>query len=391
MKNKLFLLCSSPDDDFETRLFIARYERYFKQSKKNSPLLLVASLVLSGYQFYLNSPIFQLVIWQLLFAFFIAVIYKIDHQQQHSPDTQCQYRRLRARIIQRLIYGLILAVLFGASCFLLPPDTPFDHLALYYIFLVCLFAIILISNIIFPEYYFGYGAIVITLMYSHTWTRTSEHSEGFLIMASLIYPIGAIIMTLKATEMSKRAINEVVLSLILTKQMAEMLELQQVIKHQSEHDELTGLANRRKFEERASELENEAKSKDICFGIVYIDLDKFKPINDTFGHVYGDLVLQEMAKRLNSCSRKSDLVCRMGGDEFCILIRDITEPQQLKQLTWSIEQRIGQTYSIDGIDFNISASIGTALYPADGSNVDELVSCADKKMYYHKQHKIMAV
>ncbi|NRA53952.1 MAG: GGDEF domain-containing protein [Gammaproteobacteria bacterium] len=389
MKNKLFLLCSSPENKFETRLFIARFERYFKQSKKNSPLLLLASFVLAAYQVYLNTPTLQLIIWQTLLVFFIVAIYKIDHQQQYSPDIERQYLLLKSRITRRLIYGLGIAVLFGASCFLLPDETPFDHLALYYIFLVCLLAIILISNITFPEYYFGYGFIIISLILTHTSTHASGHSEGFLMIASLVCPVGVLMMTLKATEMSHRAINEIALSLMLTKQMAEMLELQQTIKHQSEHDELTGLANRRKFESSASELENNAKLGNISFGVVYIDLDKFKPINDTFGHIYGDLVLQEMAQRLNACcARQSDLVCRMGGDEFCILIKNVIGQQQLQELAQSIEFRLGQTYSINGVDFNIGASIGTATYPTDGDSVDELICCADKNMYYHKQQKL---
>ena len=391
MKNKLLLLLSTPNGDFETHLFIARLERYFKQSKKNSPLLLFASLVLFSHQLYLESPLWPLIAWQCLLVLFTAIIYCIDHQQQSSAIIECHYKILRKRLFYRLVYGLIVAALFGASTFLIPTDAPFDHLAIYYIFLICLFAIILISNVIFPEYYFGYGFVVITLVYLHTLSQTGSHSEGFIIIASLIYPIGAVFMTIKATEMSKRAINEVALGLILKKQMAEMLELQQVIKYQSEHDQLTGLANRRKFENCAYDVENNAKSKQLAFGIVYIDLDQFKPINDQYGHAYGDKVLQEIAERLNKCSRDTDLVCRMGGDEFCILIKDVDGTQHLEQLSIAIEQRLQQSFIVEDVNFNLSASIGTAIYPEDGLTVDELVSHADHNMYRHKQQKLTVV
>jgi len=392
MKNKLFLLCSVPENQAEIRLFIARFERYLKQSKNNTPLLLVAALILASYQTYLNTPIIYLITWLLLFVFNTGIIYKIDHmEQQYTSNIVAQYKQFKAVVTRRSIYGLNLALLFGASCYLMPVDTPFDYLALYYIFLICLVAIILISNINFPEFYFAYSAIVVTMLFVHTWVYGDQHSDGFLVMASLIYPIGALIMAVKALEMSKSAINEIALRLILTKQMAEMLELQQVIKHQSEHDELTGLANRRKFEDRASELEHGAKVQEARFSLIYIDLDKFKPINDTFGHVYGDLVLQEMAKRLSSCSRKSDLVCRLGGDEFCVLVHDMSEAAELSELALTIESRLMQTFSIEGNDFNIGASIGTAAYPVDGASIDELVSFADKKMYAHKQQKLALI
>ncbi|NRA69608.1 MAG: GGDEF domain-containing protein [Gammaproteobacteria bacterium] len=387
MKNKLFLLFSSPSNEFETRLFIARYERYFTQSKRNSPLLLLASVVLTVYQIYLDSSLVIILAWQFMLIVITGIIYYIDYLQTHSPVIEKYYQILKTRIKYRLFFGLLVAAMFGGSSFILSSDVPLDHAQLYYIYLICLFAVILISNINFPEYYMAYGMIVMSLLYAHALTRLADHSEGFMVIASFMYPVGATMMTMKAIEMSKMAINEVALGLILKKQMHEMLELQQVIKHQSDHDELTGLANRRKFEETALEFERNSKALNSQFGVIYIDLDKFKPINDTYGHAYGDLVLQEMANRLSGCSRASDLVCRMGGDEFCILLKNVLDQNELTNIATSLEERLIEPFMINDIKFSVGASFGVATFPLDGNNIDELVSVADHQMYLKKHQK----
>lgn len=389
MKRNLFLLLYPPANEFDTRVYMARVTRYFSQSIKNSPLLLIASFILSGYQLYLGSPLILLIIWQVMFSITIVVIYIIDKKGNAEVALNLDHTTLNNRLTQRFFFGIFIAFLFSISPFILLNDVPLDHVQLYYIFLICLFAIILVSNISFPEYYITYGLLILSMIFLHALTRFDDHSKGVIVFSSLFLLTGIIIMIRKAIEMSESALNEVTYSITLKEQMVEMMEMQAVIEHQARHDELTGLANRRKFEEEAVEIESRAKSCGDIFGLIYVDLDKFKPINDTYGHQYGDWVLQEIANRITSCTRESDLVCRMGGDEFCVLIKNVTCNEELEKLSTLLKHRIKMPFAIDGIDFNLGASMGSAIYPADGENVDALVSTADHKMYEEKRTAAM--
>ncbi|WP_394391393.1 hypothetical protein [Shewanella woodyi] len=185
MNRKLFLLLSPPVNEFETRVYTARTASYFSQSIKNSPLLLVASLILSSYQLYLDSSLILLIIWQIIFAITIVAIYLIDKAGNTLINQNADYPKLRRKLTQRFYSGLFIALLFGISPFTLLSDVPLDHVQLYYIFLICLFAIILISNISFPEYYIAYGVLILPLFFfmrslaSMTIARESSLSHLF--------------------------------------------------------------------------------------------------------------------------------------------------------------------------------------------------------------------
>jgi len=125
----------------------------------------------------------------------------------------------------------------------------------------------------------------------------------------------------------------------------------------------------------------------VLFRSLYFDLDKFKPINDTHGHLVGDLVLVEIAKRLTDTARKTDCVARIGGDEFVIIITHIETLNQVKKtlapFVAAIELPIISTQG----HFSVGASIGYAIYPDEAESLDELLNKADVRMYDHKRSK----
>ena len=153
--------------------------------------------------------------------------------------------------------------------------------------------------------------------------------------------------------------------------------------HQALHDSLTGLPNRTFFRER---IERAISVEDDSLGVVLIDLDRFKEINDTFGHYYGDLLLVELARRFQSILRKGDTVARLGGDEFGLIVPGVgTDVGELDETLARILAAIGRPVEIDGLPFYVEASIGVALYPAHGTDVDLLVKRADIAMYAAKK------
>jgi diguanylate cyclase (GGDEF)-like protein/PAS domain S-box-containing protein len=149
-------------------------------------------------------------------------------------------------------------------------------------------------------------------------------------------------------------------------------------------DSLTGLANRATFTERLSQAFAAAQRGANPFAILYLDLDKFKPVNDTFGHPVGDLLLQQVANRLKECTRESDLVARLGGDEFAILQGEIREPANAGTLAAKIQHTLALPFAINGNEVNISVSIGISPYAPDSGGADAMLVQADLALYRSK-------
>jgi len=149
-------------------------------------------------------------------------------------------------------------------------------------------------------------------------------------------------------------------------------------------DGLTGLANRATFTERLSQSFAAAQRGANPFAILYLDLDKFKPVNDTFGHPIGDLLLQHVAQRLKSCTRETDLVARLGGDEFAILQGDMREPANAGTLAAKIQNALALPFAINGNEVNISVSIGISAYVPDSAGADAMLVQADLALYRSK-------
>ena len=150
-------------------------------------------------------------------------------------------------------------------------------------------------------------------------------------------------------------------------------------------DGLTGLANRATFTERLSQAFAAARRGALGFAVLYLDLDKFKPVNDTFGHPVGDLLLQQVAGRLKTCTRESDLVARLGGDEFAILQGETTEPANAGALAAKIQAALALPYIINGNEINISVSIGISPYAESNSGADAMLVQADLALYRSKE------
>lgn len=156
------------------------------------------------------------------------------------------------------------------------------------------------------------------------------------------------------------------------------------IRIQAHHDTLTGLANRLLLTDRLVQEIATAKRNNQHLAIIFHDLDKFKPVNDNYGHQMGDLLLKEVAKRLKDCIREMDTVARIGGDEFVILLPMIEDSQDVIAVAERIHTSLLLPFEIQGETINISTSIGIALYPEHGLDDTTLLVNADNAMYFAK-------
>ena len=151
-------------------------------------------------------------------------------------------------------------------------------------------------------------------------------------------------------------------------------------------DGLTGLANRSTFMERLRQSFAACRRGAKPFAVLYLDLDEFKPVNDTFGHPVGDLLLQEVAARLRGCMRANDLIARLGGDEFAILQCEIQEAANAGELASKIQRALARSYSLSGNEVNISVSIGICPFDPDIADADAMLAQADRALYRSKEH-----
>lgn len=157
------------------------------------------------------------------------------------------------------------------------------------------------------------------------------------------------------------------------------------LKHLAHHDPLTDLPNRLLFDDRLERALVKAKRNDQQAALLFLDLDRFKNINDTLGHEFGDQLLKKVAERLLTCVRETDTVARLGGDEFLIILEQVEDFQMVAAMAQRIRHSLAQDLPVDNYQLFVTTSIGISMFPSDATTGKELMKCADIAMYHAKQ------
>ncbi|MEE4240611.1 MAG: EAL domain-containing protein [Desulfopila sp.] len=179
--------------------------------------------------------------------------------------------------------------------------------------------------------------------------------------------------------------NEVSHYVAVFHDITEMKTKEEQIKHQAYHDALTGLPNRYLAKDRLTVSLANARRKETSVAVLFMDLDNFKRINDSLGHAAGDLLLQDVASRLQKLVREGDTVARLGGDEFQIIAVGLTSEDQVVDLAGRIIQGFVEPFTIESHELFATISIGAAIFPQDGRDAETLTKSADTAMYQAKQ------
>ena len=166
---------------------------------------------------------------------------------------------------------------------------------------------------------------------------------------------------------------------------SELYELTKKLKILAETDPLTHTYNRLQFERILKDKMIESDQSKKPFSLLFIDLDKFKLINDTLGHHMGDLLLKECVRRIKSCLRANDFLARIGGDEFAIIIDDAQDEKHIENISKSIIKALSEDFNLENIKATVGVSIGIAIYPSSSSDEDNLLHHADAAMYHAKR------
>jgi diguanylate cyclase (GGDEF)-like protein len=170
----------------------------------------------------------------------------------------------------------------------------------------------------------------------------------------------------------------------LSSQVSDLQAREQSLQYLVHHDQLTGLPNRTMFQQALAAKIDQANVDESRFCLMFIDLDKFKQVNDQLGHVVGDQALQLAALRMRASVRNEDVVARLGGDEFTILVSDFQHESDVTVIAQKLIHVFDQSFIVDGHEFEMTCSIGISMFPQDGKDADQLLIAADAAMYRAK-------
>lgn len=170
----------------------------------------------------------------------------------------------------------------------------------------------------------------------------------------------------------------------LTAEIEERRQIEEQVRHMAHHDALTGLPNRNLLRDRMEQAVAIAQRRGSHVVVMFLDLDRFKTINDSLGHAVGDQLLQEVSERLGRSVRASDTVARLGGDEFVVILPDVEHSSEAARVAEKISATLTPAYSIAGHELHITTSIGICVFPQDGDSAEALMKNADTAMYHAK-------
>lgn len=204
--------------------------------------------------------------------------------------------------------------------------------------------------------------------------------------------IGALVVLSSADEVRFTEQDRELLQFVAVQVVAavERKRLHSRLEHLAQHDQLTDLPNRTLFLDRLQTALSRARRGQSQLAVLYLDLDKFKQVNDTHGHTVGDHLLQEVAVRLSRSVRESDTVARVGGDEFVVLLDGIKEREDAVLVTAKLLAILSEPYQLAEVTLQIIPSVGVAVYPENGEDEDELIRYADDAMYQAKRKRRQA-
>ncbi len=171
----------------------------------------------------------------------------------------------------------------------------------------------------------------------------------------------------------------------VTEDVSQRKDMDARVRFLAHHDLLTGLPNRTLFQDRMQQALAAAKRMQSRVALLFIDLDRFKTVNDSFGHRAGDILLQTVAARLRGCVRETDTVCRHAGDEYLIVLSALREPTEAALVADKVLKIFDEIFVLESHEVQISASVGISIYPDDGQNMEDLIRNADAAMYQSKK------
>ncbi len=314
-----------------------------------------------------------------------AVIYAISEAAHTTHNLQALFQH-----IHQIVGGLLPATNFAVALY----DALSDRLSFpYHVneYLPAPATMGLADDARYAEVIRGGATLLLTPDAPMAHALGGEHQPSYWLGVPLQTqrgPLGALVLQ-SYTEQGRYTDKDKELLQFVSTQVAAAIERKQMyerLEHMAQYDQLTHLPNRQLFLDRLKTALARARREQTLLSLLFIDLDRFKEVNDTLGHAMGDLLLQRVAQRLLECVRASDTVARLGGDEFVVLLEGGQAREHASAAAHKILAAFGQDFDLEGQRLYIQPSIGVAIYPEHGGEEHRLLGHADEAMYLSKRN-----
>lgn len=374
-------------DIINTKVEIALVENIYKQAKIGFAVSIICSTMVVIFSLYANTDVTILFTWYFAFIMVVLarmVLYKLFIERTHKKPHIKIWRNLFT--VGALLGGIMWG--FTGTSFFLP-----DHASLEQTFILVILAGItagavpLNSHISETAIVFLLAALLPLVVHFFSFSNTLYLLFDFTV---LVFAASLILLVFRTHRFIYDALylrfeNDDLL--IELKNAKEQLEItNKRLQQEATHDPLTHIANRHLFEVILQDALNQAERKKQNLALFYIDLDKFKEVNDTYGHHAGDELLLVVISRIKNILRDTDTVARLGGDEITIILENATHLEKIAETADRICKSIAKPIKVDGTDTQVFASIGISMYPSDGTDIKKLIAVADKAMYFVKEN-----
>jgi diguanylate cyclase (GGDEF)-like protein len=362
----------------DDRVNLKRAQLFVEHASGNVVSFILGALLIVYTLFISHVNPYVIIAWGIAI---LALTFAIVIFQRIVAKTVLHSGNKKWFVNMRMILGAGIGLLYGVAPFALPASNTQLQDTFMFIILSSFVAVALLSYSVMPRYFLLLNFTVLGLLTLHFLLDYLNGNDPYyllLIVASLIWQF---IFLRKGMQVSKTVIE----GLVLYERLEDETAVKKQAQHLAMHDELTGLPNRRYFDETSNRMLHASARRGSMLGIIVIDLNDFKSINDDFGHAAGDLVLQKFAKHLRENIRDSDFAARIGGDEFYVLIENLVSTQTLSNVMHKPAKTMSLHLEEKNLSLQISTSVGHATFPEDGTTLQHLLQIADQRMYQQKR------
>lgn len=368
----------------DERVHLERVRIFFGLAKGNMGNVALGTLLIGTVLSTGGTSVHALAVWVGLIGLCSVAVLGFERRVHRTGLTAANCTRL---LQIRIALGACIALLWGVAGYLLPNVGNSLQDVFIFIILSTLVTVGALGYAAMPAYYIIINAVSLvplTLKFAY---QSLAHGDRFYPLLLAISVVWQVVVLMKARRVSQTVIQALVVNERLKDEIEEHKRTKAELQHMAQRDPLTGLANRTLFSDRLNQTLALAQRKRAHFAQLYIDLDKFKPVNDQFGHATGDLLLKAVALRILGCVRESDTVARVGGDEFVVLLREVADgSHSAMQVAEKIRAALCTPILIHEQQIEIGCCVGVAVYPEHGQNELQLSASADAAMYKAKQH-----
>jgi diguanylate cyclase (GGDEF)-like protein len=374
-------------DIINAKVEIALVENIYQQARIGFAVSIICSTMVVIFSLYANTDITILFTWY--FAFIMVVLARIILYKLFIERTR---KKTHIKIWRNLftVGALLGGIMWGftGTSFFLPVHASLEQTFILVILAgITAGAVPLNSHISETAIIFLLAALLPLVVHFFSFSNTLYLLFDFTI---LVFAASLILLVFKTHRFIYDALflrfenDDLLIELKSAKEQLEITNKR--LQQEATHDPLTHVANRHLFEVILQDALNQAERKKQNLALFYMDLDKFKEVNDTYGHHAGDQLLLVVISRIKNILRDTDTVARLGGDEITIILENATHLEKIAEIADRICKSIAKPIKVDGTDTHVFASIGISMYPSDGTDIKKLIAVADKAMYFVKEN-----